>query len=176
MTKGIHNVYETFWGNSAPVSTDGSNLTFQTYAMRFQLTVAGSLFALRYAREKRTNGPVIGVLWDATTLAPIRSVAFREKTASGTGFDRWETKYFHPKVPVAINQQFIVAITLADSRAMFTANGLTAASITHGHITALKDGLSGHANGMQETDAVVFPSTSAGGDLTMVDLVFGVAQ
>jgi hypothetical protein len=173
MTRGNAGLYETFWGSTAPANSDSANATLIAYAMRFQLTAAGSVFGMRYARNKATFGAVIGVLWDPVSGAAMRSCVFRTKAASGVGFDRWETAYFHPKYKVIANQQVIIAVSFASARQMFTNVGLVAASITHGHITALKDGLSAHANGTTENDTVKFPVTSNGGDLMGVDLVFG---
>lgn len=170
---GTRYTYQTFWGSTVPPNTATSTVTLTNFGIVYQFLVAGRLVGMRYARENRSSGFVMGQVFSGTTGALERVTLFRQKTATAAGFDRWEHAYFHPWLPIAANAPKQIAIWCASMRMKLTTGGLNAASVTHGNIRALIDNTAGGApNGATTLDGCIACSTSSGGALYGIDVLF----
>lgn len=168
---GTRYTYQSFWGSTVPPTTDPAFTNAQR-GMRYRVAVAGRVVGLRYAREKRTSGLVVGQLFDDATRTLQRITLFRLKTVNGTGFDRWEHAYFRPWYRIAANTVVRPAIWFASVRPLIVNGGLVAADVTHGNITAIKDNTSGFMNGAVGTTFGSCPLGTIGGDTLDVDILF----
>lgn len=141
--------------------------------MRLKVTTAGRIVGVRYARDKRSNGEAIGALWSDTSNTMLVMTRFHNRAANGTGMEGWEHAYFaHPWV-VAANDILVVAVGVANFRYLYTVNGLVAADVVSGSITALRDNVpAGKRSGTKGFDINAKPPTNTGGDLPGIDILF----
>lgn len=170
---GAPKPYETFWGSTTPPNTATSTVTLTNFGMVYTFSVAGRIFGMRYAREKRSSGFVLAQIFNGTTGIPERVALFPNKAAAGTGFDRWEHVYFQKAYHMAAGAGAQFAIWCQSFRMMQTNAGVNAAAVTHGHITAPKNNTAvGAPNGATILDACVPCSTAAAGNLYGIDVIF----
>lgn len=168
---GARQPYLSFWGSTAPTTVLGQT-TFQNVGLRVQIDTKGRIFGLRYAREKRTFGTVVGQIYDDATRTLQRVVQFKQHASSGTGFDRWEHAYMCKPYPVAANDIVRIAVWFGSWRPYLADSALATADVTVGHFKLLKTATGNNRNGATAIDFGVCPITDTGGDLWGIDVLF----
>lgn len=140
MGGGIQPVYESFFGTT-PAATNhvpGGAFRIRT---SFFATVAGRVIAARFYRDRSDLGNHMGFL---VRRGPpggrelLGAVAFGRQTSVGSS-SGWQTKFFHPMIPVAANAWHDLVVEFTGGSYYANDGALSAADIVVGHLTAPKD-------------------------------------
>jgi hypothetical protein len=154
---GTYTVFTT----QLPATSGTDGVTYEL-GMKFRISQAGQVTAVRYYRPASETGAHTGRLWSATGTL-LTSVAFTDETASG-----WQTAFFATPVALAANTTYVVTVNCNTYYA--STNGGLSSVIANTPLSSIADG----ANGLYGT-AGQFPTGSYQNTNYFRDILFEAA-
>ena len=157
----------TIWSaTDTPSNPNVNDTNAVELGVKFKSSVGGQISGIRFYKGSGNGGTHVGNLWTlgGTKLA---SVTFSGESASG-----WQEADFAAPVSITANTVYVASYYAPQGH--YAANGgyFASSAITHGPLTALRDGTSG-GNGVYRYGSTSgFPSSSYNATNYWVDVVF----
>ena len=156
----------TIWAPTTVPDRQDSDSNAVEIGVRFRASQSGYVTGVRFYKYSANNGTHTGNLW-SNTGTRLATVTFTGESASG-----WQEAQFATPVPVTANTTYVASYHAPVGRYGVSSNYFTAAGVTRGPLTALRDGLDG-ANGVYRyTTSSVFPTSTFQSENYFVDVVF----
>jgi hypothetical protein len=164
--------YQTLWGNAAPagLGVDSSTITL---GMRVRFGVDGKIIGIRYHRDVDDGANHVGfILSEARNSVPLRMASFRVIPAGTTPPNgAWQNAYFRPHLPVAEDDELVVAVWYEHGMYWRTNFGLSGGPLVSEDLTAPQDG-DGGPNGIFGYNWNWDLPNDFGGGLYGIDVIF----
>ena len=156
----------TIWAPTTVPDRQDADSNAVEVGVRFRATQGGYITGVRFYKYAANSGTHIGNLW-SNTGTRLATVTFAGESASG-----WQEALFATPVQVTANTTYVASYHAPVGRYGVSSNYFTAAAVTRGPLTALRDGADG-ANGVYRyTASSAFPSSTFQSENYFVDVVF----
>jgi len=154
----------TLFEQATPATADVNDPGPVVLGVRFNSSVAGKIYGIRFYKAAANTGPHTVALWDTSGVVLATATATNE-TASG-----WQEVLFSSPITIAANTDYVAGYLSPKGHYSVTGGGF-AAAVTSGPLTGVADG--SKSNGLYTySSTLTFPNSSFGSANYFVDVVF----
>jgi len=137
---GAPQPYQTSWCGTDPGTAGGSGAPVVLLGV-FSFAADGWIMGLKYFRDLADGFNHVGYVTDPSTGIILATANFRNHPASGSGPDRWETAYLHPRLPVSALDKRTVGVYFGGSLFYYDAGALASNGFICGDVLTDQDGV-----------------------------------
>jgi hypothetical protein len=154
----------TLFEQSTPATADVNDPGPVVLGVRFNSSVAGKIYGIRFYKAAANTGPHSVALWD-TSGSIIEQATATSETESG-----WQEVLFANPVTIAANTDYVAGYLSPKGHYSVTGGGF-ASAVTSGPLTGVADG--SKSNGLYTySSSLTFPNSSFGSSNYFVDVIF----
>ncbi len=154
----------TLLEQATPATPDVNDPGPVVLGVRFNSSVAGKIYGIRFYKSAANTGPHTVALWDTSGIVLAEATATSE-TESG-----WQEVMFSTPITIAANTDYIAGYLSPKGHYSVTGGGF-ATAVTNGPLTGVADG--SKSNGLYAySSTLTFPSSSFGSANYFVDVIF----
>jgi hypothetical protein len=147
-----------------PATADVNDPGPVVLGVRFNSSVAGKIYGIRFYKSAANTGPHTVALWDTSGIV-LASATATSETESG-----WQEVLFSSPVTIVANTDYVAGYLSPKGHYSVTGGGF-AAAITSGPLTGVADG--SKSNGLYTySSTLTYPNSSFGSANYFVDVVF----
>lgn len=167
---GAPQPYETSWCGVDPSTPGGAGAPVTLLGV-FSFQTDGWIMGVKYFRDLADDFNHIGFVTDPANGDLLGCAKFRRHAASGSGPDRWETAYLHPRLSVSTGEQRAVGCYFGGSFFYYDAGALTSNGFVCANVNTLQDAMP-YPNMQFSYSDILSGFTSSSGSRYGIDLVF----
>jgi Domain of unknown function (DUF4082)/Fibronectin type III domain/Bacterial Ig domain len=154
----------TLLEQATPATADVNDPGPVVLGVRFNSSVAGKIYGIRFYKAAANTGPHTVALWDTSGIV-LASATATSETASG-----WQEVLFSTPVSILANTDYVAGYLSPKGHYSVTGGGF-ATAVTSGPLTGVADG--SKSNGLYTySSTLTFPNSSFGSSNYFVDVVF----
>jgi hypothetical protein len=162
--------YRSAWSDAEPSAFESDPATV-LLALVFEAQVDGYILGAKFARDLSDEGQHVAFLATGVGEAWSRAAPFTWRPATGSGFDRWESTYFRPRLRLLEGERCLIAVFFQTGKWSANDGGLVGAPLGNEFIQVPQDTSEDHTTFYTYLNDLN-PNNTFGGNAYGVDCIF----